>query len=226
MYQDYFPNILYVGPQTREDAGHKGVYDVLVDGFKSDEDLNEEWFKMAGRMEHHMLFTAMKEHPCYDGYLWAPFDTFLNVPRLLQFRQDTIWWHSPFKDIIQYVDNPAITNTSHHAPPGTVQPGPAKDLITNFKHWGQASEPNVGLKACMPAFEAVSAKRRSQLARLTLTDGELRMIGGSADTLYLPGYLRGPFLETLDLFLDTDCFLEIAVPTAVHLIRHPSQKIS
>lgn len=26
--------IVYVGPQTREDAGHKGVYDVLVDGFK------------------------------------------------------------------------------------------------------------------------------------------------------------------------------------------------
>ena len=76
----------------------------------------------------------------------------------------------------------------------------------------------------MPAFEAVPAKRRSQLAQLT--DGELRMVGGSADTLYLPGYLRASFLETLDLFLDTDCFLEIAVPTAVHLIRHPSQKIS
>ncbi|EUC64301.1 glycosyltransferase family 2 protein [Rhizoctonia solani AG-3 Rhs1AP] len=227
MYQDYFPNILYVGPQTREDAGHKGVYDVLVDGFKSDEDLNGGWFKMAGRMAHHMLFTAMKEHPCYDGYLWAPFDTFLNVPRLIQFRQDTIWWHSPFKDIIQYVDNPAITNASHHAPPGTIQPGSAKDLIANFKHWGENwwwGEPNVGLKACMPAFETVPAKRRSQLAQLT--DGELRMVGGSADTLYLPGYLRESFLETLDLFLDTDCFLEIAVPTAVHLIRHPSQKIS
>jgi hypothetical protein len=51
MYGDYFPNVsccrqthpallkkrpqvVYVGPQTREDAGHKGVYDVLVDGFK------------------------------------------------------------------------------------------------------------------------------------------------------------------------------------------------
>ncbi|KAJ1304510.1 hypothetical protein OPQ81_005655 [Rhizoctonia solani] len=227
MYQDYFPNILYVGPQTREDAGHKGVYDVLVDGFKSDEDLGGAWFKMAGRMAHHMLFTAMKENPCYDGYLWAPFDTFLNVPRLIQFRQDTIWWHSPFKDIITYVDNPAITNGSHHAPPGTVQPGPAKDLIATFKDWGQNwwwGEPNVGLNVCMPAFEAVSAKRRSQLA--ALTNGELRMVGGSADTLYVPGYLRDPFLETLDLFLDTDCFLEIAVPTAVHLVRPPSQKIS
>ncbi|CAE6403444.1 unnamed protein product [Rhizoctonia solani] len=228
MYQDYFPNILYVGPQTREDAGHKGVYDVLVDGFKSDEDLSGDWFKMAGRVcIHTLLALPMKENPCYDGYLWAPFDTFLNVPRLIQFKQDTIWWHSPFQDIVTYVDNPALTNASHHAPSGTVQPGPAKDLIAEFKHWGKDwwwGEPNVGLKACMPAFEAVSAKRRAQLAQLTNED--LRMVGGSADTLYLPGYLREPFLETLDLFLDTDCFLEIAVPTAVHLVRPPSQKIS
>ncbi|QRW08396.1 glycosyltransferase family 2 protein [Ceratobasidium sp. AG-Ba] len=214
MYQDYFPNIVYVGPQTREDEGHKGVYDVLVDGFKSDEDLND------GR-------SSMKEHPCYDGYLWAPFDTFLNVPRLMQFRQDTIWWHSPLKDIITYVDNPANKNITHHAPPGTVQPGSAKDLIANFKHWGKDwwwGEPHVGLSVCMPAFERVSASKRSSLRKVT--NGELRMIGGSADTLYLPGYLRESFLETLDPFLNTDCFLEIAVPTAVHLARPPTQKIS
>ncbi|KAF8608796.1 hypothetical protein BDV93DRAFT_518846 [Ceratobasidium sp. AG-I] len=227
MYGDYFPNIVYVGPQTREDAGHKGVYDVLVDGFKSDEDLNGDWFKMAGRMAHHMLYTAMKENPCYDGYLWAPFDTFLNVPRLMQFKQDTIWWHSPFTNIINYVENPANKNASHHAPPGNIQPGPAKNLIADFKHWGPDwwwGEPHVGLQVCMPAFEKVPAARRSTLRQLT--GGELRMIGGSADTLYLPGYLRESFLETLDPFLDTDCFLEIAVPTAVHLARPASQKIT
>ncbi|KAG8712739.1 hypothetical protein FRC08_014150 [Ceratobasidium sp. 394] len=227
MYQDYFPNIVYVGPQTREDEGHKGVYDVLVDGFKSDEDLDGDWYKMAGRMAHHMLNTAMREHPCYDGYLWAPFDTFLNVPRLMQFRQDTIWWHSPFESIITYVDNPANKNSSRHAPPGNIQPGSAKDLIANYKHWGKDwwwGEPHVGLKTCMPAFQKASATKRSSLSKLT--NGEPRMIGGSADTLYLPGYLRESFLETLDPFLDTDCFLEIAVPTAVHLIRPPSQKIT
>ncbi|KAG8773217.1 hypothetical protein FRC12_002658 [Ceratobasidium sp. 428] len=227
MYEDYFPNIVYIGPQTREDEGHKGVYDVMVDGFKSDEDLESDWYKMAGRMAHHMLYTAMKEHPCYDGYLWAPFDTFLNVPRLMQFRQDTIWWHSPFENIITYVDNPASNNASRHAPPGNVQPGSAKDLIADFKHWGKDwwwGEPHVGLKTCMPAFQKVSAAQRSSLRELT--NGETRMVGGSADTLYLPGYLRESFLETLDPFLDTDCFLEIAVPTAVHLVRPPSQKIT
>jgi hypothetical protein len=52
-----------------------------------------------------MLYTAMKEHPCYAGYLWAPFDAFLNIPRLAQFDQRRIWYHSPFGE---HVPNPAL----------------------------------------------------------------------------------------------------------------------
>ena len=43
-----------------------------------------------------MMYTAVKDNPCYKGYLWAPFDAFLNIPRLAQFPQDQIWYHSPF----------------------------------------------------------------------------------------------------------------------------------
>ena len=52
-----------------------------------------------------MLYTAMREYPCYDGYLWAPFDTLLNIPRLQQFDQRYFWYHSPFA---QYVPNPML----------------------------------------------------------------------------------------------------------------------
>ena len=52
-----------------------------------------------------MLYTAMREYPCYGGYLWAPFDTLLNVPRLQQFDQRYFWYHSPFG---QYVPNPVL----------------------------------------------------------------------------------------------------------------------
>ena len=31
--------------------------------------------------------------------------------------------------------------------------------------------------------------------------------------------------ETLGLFLETNCFLEIALPTVVHLILHPKDRI-
>jgi len=49
------------------------------------------------------------------------------------------------------------------------------------------------------------------------TGGNTRLIGGSADTIYIPGRHRQKFMETLGLFLATDCFLEIAAPTSIHL---------
>jgi hypothetical protein len=35
------------------------------------------------------------------------------------------------------------------------------------------------------------------------------LIGGSADTMYLPGHLRADLRDMLGTFLETDCFLEI-----------------
>lgn len=91
-------------------------------------------------MAHHMLYTAMREYPCYGGYLWAPFDTLLNVPRLQQFDQRYFWYHSPFG---QYVPNPALgdeaenQNKSWHAPPANISPDPSVNLTATWRHWGQ-----------------------------------------------------------------------------------------
>lgn len=150
--------MVFIGPGSREDAGFYHSYDVLVDSYESDEDLNDpDWFKMAGRvcgsrpcsrfdrspvisqMAHHMLYTALREYPCYDGYLWAPFDTLLNVPRLQQFDQDLFWYHSPFG---QYVPNVALGspednwNSSRHAPPANISPDPALNLTEGWRGWG------------------------------------------------------------------------------------------
>ena len=68
----------------------------------------------------------------------------------------------------------------------------------------------------MPAF-----LRTPELQRLRLSaylDGETRFIGGSVDTLYIPGRHRERLLHTLGLFLETNCFLEIALPTVLHLV--------
>ena len=61
-------------------------------------------------MAHHMLYTVLRDskYSCYAGYLWAPFDTLLNVPRLQQFDQDRVWYHSPFAE---FVPNPALNVT-------------------------------------------------------------------------------------------------------------------
>lgn len=67
----------------------------------------------------------------------------------------------------------------------------------------------------MPAFNKVPEAQRDRLA--ALTGQRDRLIGGSADTMYIPGRHRETFMSTLALFLETDCFLEIAAPTALHL---------
>ncbi|KAG8932557.1 hypothetical protein FRC02_000935 [Tulasnella sp. 418] len=59
-----------------------------------------------------------------------------------------------------------------------------------------------------------------------LTGEPNRYIGGSADTLYFPGHLRDDLLEVLGLFLETDCFLEIALPTTLHLIKPEDDDIA
>ena len=69
----------------------------------------------------------------------------------------------------------------------------------------------------MPAFREVPFKMR-QLMSDRYLNGTTRFLGGSADTLYIPERLKDDFLYVLGLFLNTSCFLEIAVPTTVHLI--------
>jgi hypothetical protein len=131
--------MLFIGPTSREDAGFNHSYDVLVDTYQAAEDLRDpEEYKMGGRMAHHMLYTALQEHPCYEGYLWAPFDALLNVPRLQLFDQSKFWYHSPFGLYVpnRALPHSAIGNASFHAPPASISPDPA-NMTTPWKGWGE-----------------------------------------------------------------------------------------
>lgn len=75
----------------------------------------------------------------------------------------------------------------------------------------------------MRAFRKVPVYMRERLA--DFNDGKIRLLGGSADTLFIPGRHREKFLDVLGLFLETDCFLEIATPTTVHLVVPPEEPI-
>ncbi|KAL4080928.1 hypothetical protein J3A83DRAFT_4084532 [Scleroderma citrinum] len=228
VYSSYFPNACIFSPATREDAGFAHSYDVYVDSYQSDEDLSDpSFYKMAGRMAHHMLYTALQEHECYSGYLWAPFDTLLNIPRLQQFDQSLFWYHSPWG---RPVPNPAsdddsvTLDKSRHAPTANISPDPSLNLTENWRGWGQDwCDPHVGVSVCMEAFRKVPTDLRANLAMLT--GGVTRLIGGSVDTLYIPGRHRKLFMEVLALFLETNCFFEIATPTAVHLVISPGEHI-
>ncbi|KAG8987729.1 hypothetical protein FRB90_003172 [Tulasnella sp. 427] len=134
---------------------------------------------MAGRMAHHVFYTAVKDNPCYSGYLWAPFDALLNVARLAQFPQERIWYHSPWGE---YVPNRAVSNDGakeKHPPPATVSSDTPRGYAEKF----------------VPRSTA-----RAHWARGPVH----RWVGGYA----------------------TDCFLEIALPTTLHMILPPRQKIA
>jgi len=72
---------------------------------------------------------------------------------------------------------------------------------------------------------ADATERQGSSRRTSGTNGTTRLIGGSADTIYIPGRHRQVFMDTLALFLSTDCFLEIATPTVVHLVNPPEDPI-
>ena len=56
-------------------------------------------------------------------------------------------------------------------------------------------------------------------------DGTTRFVGGSADTLFIPGVHAPLFMEVLGAFLETDCFMEIAIPTALHLVLPVNERM-
>ncbi|KAJ7764132.1 hypothetical protein DFH07DRAFT_916931 [Mycena maculata] len=218
VYSPYFPNILFIGPASREDRGFiMHSYDVVLDSYLSREDFDAGWFKMGGRMAHHMFYTAVKDYPCYSGYMWAPFDAMLNVPRFMQFPQDHIWYHSPLTQ--RYVPNPALPANSTKHPPAAISERTPQYYYEETNAWGAGWiwwERNMGRDVCMRAYEQVPPHMRQRLEGFI--DGPGHLVGGSADTMYLPGFLRGDFLDVLGIFLQTDCFLEIALPTTLHLI--------
>ncbi|KAH8114363.1 hypothetical protein DFH11DRAFT_1877670 [Phellopilus nigrolimitatus] len=234
VYAEFFPNMVFVGPRSREDKGFSHSYDVLVDSYESDEDVSDvKYFKMAGRMAHHMLYTVLTTPPystgCYKGFLWVPFDTLLNVPRLQLFDQSRMWYFSPWAE---YVDNPAVTDdvwldAKNHAPPARVSPDPESNFVEVFEGWWKDwwwGDPHYGIPVCMPALERVPLGLRKRMA-LRFTNSTARFVGGSADTLYIPAQLVPDFVQVLGLFLETNCFLEIAVPTAVHLVLPEDEDI-
>jgi hypothetical protein len=76
----------------------------------------------------------------------------------------------------------------------------------------------------MQAVNKVPEAQRDRLAAL-MGGVRDRFIGGSADTMYIPGRHRAKFMSTLALFLQTNCFLEIAAPTTLHLTLPPDEEI-
>ncbi|KAG0201187.1 hypothetical protein BGX28_005934 [Mortierella sp. GBA30] len=79
IYEPYFPNIVFYGPEVP--AGReKDVTEVDTS---------------QGFTGYRSLVNAMEKYPNYAGYLYTNDDTVLNVFQLAEFDQDKVWKHVP-----------------------------------------------------------------------------------------------------------------------------------
>ncbi|KAJ7029402.1 hypothetical protein C8F04DRAFT_1187800 [Mycena alexandri] len=214
IYSKYFSNMVFLGPENRQDAGFKHSFDVVVNSYYSDEDISV--WKMAGRMAHHMLYQAMVENDCgYDGYIWAPFDTFLNVPRLQQLDKSRFWYHPPWGE---FVPNPA---SKLHAPAALISPDPYPENpgdVHKYEWWWGFVDYRF---ACLFSSSFPSAGEIGSRNSMVARHGR----SADSDTVYIPGKHAKAFWETLGMFLETTCFLGIATPTSLHLVAPRDEPI-
>lgn len=89
-------------------------------------------------------------------------------------------------------------------------------------------DPNVGLPVCAEALQRAPAGLNYGLLTPSSSTGsnEIWLIGGSTDLLYIPGQSRDDFMTSLELFMRTECYSHIAVPTALHLAIPTGEHIS
>lgn len=79
IYQPYFPNIKFYGPNVPHD-----LKDVVTE-------INHN----AGTTGYQTLISAVEHNPQYAGYLYTNDDTVLNVFQLAEFDQDKVWKQVP-----------------------------------------------------------------------------------------------------------------------------------
>ncbi|KAF9922488.1 hypothetical protein BGZ67_010521, partial [Mortierella alpina] len=82
MYESYFPNIKFYGPEVPADLKEvvtENPYDQGATGYRS-------------------LIDAMEKYPNYKGYLYTNDDTVLNVVQLEKLDQDKVWKQVPDLD--------------------------------------------------------------------------------------------------------------------------------
>ncbi|KAF7356317.1 hypothetical protein MVEN_00964000 [Mycena venus] len=143
-------------------------------------------------------------------------DTSLNVTRLQQFDKTRFLVSLAVRPVRP---EPGIERrkqacaTSRTFAPDSYPVNP--EDIRNYTWWWSSKE--YGLDICLPAFEKVPFHLRQNLAEYH--HYETWLVGGFADTVYIPHRYAQSFRDTLAIFLETTCFLEIGAPTTLHLVN-------
>ncbi|KAG0029301.1 hypothetical protein BGZ83_004923, partial [Gryganskiella cystojenkinii] len=99
IYQPYFPNIKFVGPEVPDNLKNQ-VMEINPDGVKPDGGFTSSYRGLAEIMEMY---------PKYAGYLYTNDDTVLNVHQLFGFDLNKVWKRIPSLDEIRDQSKPPTT---------------------------------------------------------------------------------------------------------------------
>ncbi|BGP03470.1 Proteophosphoglycan ppg4 [Rhodotorula toruloides ATCC 204091] len=206
VYGEFFPNMIFVGPVPRDYTSRTA--DHMLDIWP---------ISSTTYYTHRKLHAVMTEFPCYRGYLWAGFDTFLNSHRLALFDQDKLWNTLPEAEPVlpeTYDNEGKVWNTVTRFGP----PFPLDQAHRDDWHWPWAFKP------CLDAVNASTpnVKERWQRYHKKHFPGAPRLLRAMTDVAYIPHTKRDLVLEATPLFVD--CFLEIGLPTFTAIALDEGEK--
>lgn len=152
-----------------------------------------------GYLSYMGLADAMESYSNYTGFLLINDDTLLNPWSLDDLDRHKVW-------------------------EGPIQPITI-EKVGKVRKWYWWKHPLWGLPKCLLARNESIVKHPNYLSleytNSTLEDSEFQIKGcyrGRSDVLYIPSTFREQFIAIAKIFYKHDVFLEIAIPTIVHMI--------
>ena len=200
LYHQTFPRIIYCGRK----APHKEVLQQYKITFIVCKNYNDRPEK--GALNYCCMVIARKMNYLTEGFFFISDDILLFPGHLKSLPFHRIW-HLPHSDLLvadSYTGKRCIDNLC------------GQDFVYWFRlYLNHTQKVENHLQTLKKKFDFY----KHSIDRLeSFTGGPHRMVKALSDVYYVPLKYSSPFVELLEIFLEFECFLEIAIPTALHAI--------
>ena len=202
LYRPTFPRIVYCGPKSPSKhtiARYKLVF-IKCKNYISK--------KKSGFFNQRCLTLTRRMIPKADGYLVIADDAFLAPARLQNFPWNKIW-HLPNSQI-PIDDVTSATSCVNQLCYRTSN----RNWIDTFQVQTQMALRDIDLLAQHQTTFQLAKQRLTEF-----TNGCNRIAASVSDVYYIPSGKAEEFVEVMEVYLEHEVFLEIAIPTVIHSIE-------
>ncbi len=187
LYRPFFPKIVYCGPGT-PNYQSKPLKNLQFEFYSF---YQNKPGHSAGSFHYACMVGVASMNHSVAGYLLSSDDIIFSISKLLPLNRNQVWYIPYWDTIIDDVEDP----------------------LTN--HWGHALYQTQirSLLSKMAKYEKDSVIGNCYHQLRERNGGSYRVNGGLADIYYIPKRLVPQFAVLGSIFLKSDIFVEIAVPT-------------